>query len=324
MTVSIERGQYLFSMIPLTIAVAAATALVVLFVIHEAITGDQTERALGNYRSDTASNRAFDSVVAARSRFSNAVRAYEVAISKASQLALSGSPVGPEHEDLVGLELEKDEARDRLLDSQRLWESVKPPKGPSSPLDLWFGTGSLRGWMLGFIGYERAFVRLDHAVDPSCWGVWKISRFRFGIGFGAERQHLAVLASGADIRQLENLISHGFDGSEVALRPGLAPWRWYRLRTQPPWSRKASQLLLEGTSGGKAVMWGADESVRSKVIEAFEVDLKMPVSQMGRMAISDSVLTTATSGVALIAGVWTGRRPHPHFITGSNHTTWRR
>ncbi len=303
---------------------ALAATLVIAFGLYEKSRGDQIERALRSSRADAVSSRAFDSVVAARSRFSSAVKAYEGAVSKASQLALSGRPVGPEHDDLVELELKKDEARDRLLDAQRLWESVKPSSVPSSQLDLWFGTGQLNGWMLGPIGFERAFVRLDHAVDSSCWAVWKVSRFRFGLGLGAERQHLAILASGADIRQLEGLISHGFDGSEVAFRPGFAPLRWYQLRTQPVWSRKASELLLKGTKGRRAVMWGANEDVRSKVSDAFEVELKTPLSQMGRMQIEESVLTTATSGVALIAGVWTGRRPHPHFITGSNHTTWRR
>jgi hypothetical protein len=304
--------------------VAVAVALVVVFAMYEVSASKQVERALEGSPGNAVSNRAFDSVVAARSNFSSAVRAYEAAVTNASQLALSGRPLGPEHDDLMELEREKDEARDRLLDAQRLWESVKPSSGPSSPLDLWFGTGLLRGWMFGFIGYERAFIRLDHAVDPSCWAVWKISRFRFGLGLGAEHQHLAVLASGADIRQLAGLISHGFDGSEVAFRPGFAPVRWYRLRTQPVWSRKASEILLKSTSNRRVVMWGANDAVRAKVADAFEVELNSPLSQMGRMQIEDSVLTTATSGTALIAGVWTGRRPHPHFITGSNHTTWRR
>lgn len=311
-------------MVVLTVVAAISVALVVAFGVHELSTSERIERALSGAPGNSASNRAFDSVVTARSHFSKAVRAYEVAVTKASQLALSGRPVGPEHDDLMELEREKDSARDHLLDAQRLWESVKPATGPASPLDLWFGTGLLRGWMLGFIGYERAFIRLDHAVDPACWGVWKISRFRFGLGFGAEKQHLAVLASGADIRQLENLISHGFDGSEVAFRPGFGPVRWYRLRTQPVWSRKASEILLKGTSGRRAVMWGANADVRAKVADAFEAELKTPLPKMGRMQIEDSVLTTATSGPALIAGVWTGRRPQPHFVAGSNHTTWRR
>ncbi len=311
--------MFLFSAILL-----AVTAGVVAFAIYELASSERIEKSLRAHRSDSASNHAFDAAVAARSRFSNAVRAYELAVSHASQLALSGRPQSPEHGDLVELEQKKDEARAQLLDAQRLWESVKPTNGPDSQADLWFGTGSLRGWMLGFVGYERAFIRLDHAVDPKCWAVWKISRFRFGLGLGVESQHLALLASGADIRQLENLISHGFDGSEVALRPGFSPMRWYRLRTQPVWSRIASQILLGGTPGHAAVMWGGDQVVRSKVSDAFEVELKMPLAEMGRMPIDDSVLTTATRGPALIAGAWTGRRPHPSLLTGSSHTTWRR
>ena len=311
-------------MVLFAVVSAVVVALVVAFGLFELSQSEQFERALKSSNADAVSSRAFDAVVAARSRFSSAVKAYEVAVSKASQLALSGRPVGPEHEDLVELELQKDTARDRLLDAQRLWESVKPSSVPASPLDLWFGSGQLRAWMLGPIGFERSFIRLDHAVDASCWAVWKVSRFRFGLGLGVERQHLAILASGADIRQLENLLSHGFDGSEIAIRPGFAPLRWYRLRTQPVWSRKASEILLKGTSGGRMVMWGANDDVRAKVADAFEVELKKPLSQMGRMQIEDSVLTTASSGTALIFGAWTGRRPHPHFITGSNHTTWRR
>lgn len=311
--------MFLFSVI-----VLAVTAVVVAFGLYELASSERVEESLGSYRSDSASNHAFDAVVAARSRFAEAVKAYEVAVSHASQLALSGRPQSPEHGDLLELEKNKDEARDHLLDAQRLWESVKPDKGPSSPADLWFGTGRLRGWMLGIVGYERAFIRLDHAVDPNCWAVWKVSRFRFGLGLGVENQHLALLASGADIRQLEGLISHGFDGSEVALRPGFSPMRWYQLRAQPVWSRAASKILLGGTPGHAAVMWGGDEAVRAKVTDAFEVELKTPLAELGRMPIDDSVLTTATRGVAFLVGAWTGRRPHPHLLTASNHTAWRR
>lgn len=90
------------------------------------------------------------------------------------------------------------------------------------------------------------------------------------------------------------------------------------------WSRVASRILLDGTPGRAAIMWGADKTIRSKVTDAFEVELKTPLSEMGRMPIDDSVLTTASKGPALIAGAWTGRRPHPRMLTGSNHTTWRR
>lgn len=311
-------------MLVFTVVAVAITALIVAFGVYELITSEQIERNLRGFRADTASNHAFDSAVVARSKFSAAVRAYEEAVNHASQLALSGSTAANDHGDLAELERQKDEARDHLLDAQRLWEAVKPASGPSSPLDLWFGTGSLRGWMLGPVGYERAFVRLDHAVDPSCWAVWKIGRFRFGFGLGAERQHLALLASGADLRQLESLISHGFDGSEVAFRPGFSPLRWYRLRTQPLWSRRASEALLAGTGGHTAVMWGADQETRARVSEAFEVEVGVPLSKMGRMPIADSVLTTSTSGHAFIAGIWTGRRPHAYFLTGSNHSNWRR
>ncbi len=311
--------MFLFSAILL-----AVTAGVVAFGIYELASSERIEASLRAHHTDGASNHAFDAVVAARSHFSDAVRAYEAALSHASQLALSGRPQSPEQGDLMELEQTKNEARDQLLDAQRLWESVKPTRGPSSPADLWFGTGSLRGWMLGLVGYERAFIRLDHAVDPDCWAVWKISRFRFGLGFGVESQHLALLASGADIRQLGNLVSHGFDGSEFAFRPGFSPMRWYRARTQPMWSRVASRILLDGTPGRAAIMWGADKTIRSKVTDAFEVELKTPLSEMGRMPIDDSVLTTASKGPALIAGAWTGRRPHPRMLTGSNHTTWRR
>jgi hypothetical protein len=310
--------MFLFSAILLGV-----TAGVVVFGIYELASSERIEESLRAHRSDSASNYAFDAVVVARSRFSEAVKAFELAVSHTSQLALSGRPQTPEHGDLMELEQAKDEARIQLLDSQRLWESVKPTGGPSSPADLWFGTGSLRGWMLGAVGYERAFIRLDHAVDPGCWAVWKISRFRFGLGLGVESQHLALLASGADIRQLANLISHGFDGSEIAFRPGFSPMRWYRRSTQPVWSRVASGILLDGTRGRATVMWGAGKAIRSRVGDAFEVELKTPLAEMGRMPIDDSVLTTATKGPALIAGAWTGRRPHPRLLTGSNHTTWR-
>lgn len=327
---------------------------VVVFASYESSAARRQRRTIAGLRSEAPSQRAAASVVRARGEFSHAVEAYETAMaglgsavgrpldritvggsSGGSPGALGGSlfgndrPVAPiigrasepvvlDLNDIADLEHRKEIARNNLLDAQRLWDSVRPAHGPESPLDLWSGTGVLRGWQVGPIGFERAFIRCDHVVDGSCWAAFEVKRLRLGLALSMEEQHLAVFAAAVPAERMGEIIGRSMGGAEIAARPGFAPLRTWRRARRIPEARRAAFSLLTTRTPDQAI----DRATRATVQNALEVELGQPLDGLRSLGGMTGVMSVLASGPSLTLGTWGGRSPRAELLAASSHTAW--
>lgn len=313
-------------------------AAVLVFAVYESGRARRQRQAFLRLRNDTVSHQAAAEVVSARAEFGQAVEEYEEAMtgaqrtidvtSGAGSVAISGGsgglfesvdapPVqaGPS---IADLEHRKDEARARLMNAQRAWEAVRPSSGPSSTLDLWSGNGVLRGWQFGPIGFERAFIRCEHVVDPDCWAAWEVKRLRLGFAFGAEEQRLALFAAAVPIDRMTEIVGRAMGGTEVALRPGFAPLRWWRRNRRIPAARRATYSLLTT----RELDHTTDDATRFTVRSAIETELGQSIDDIRELGDVDGVLSVLAAGPSVALGFWTGRSPAAEMLAASPHTSW--
>lgn len=308
--------------------VLAWLAIVVLFAIYDAMAGRKERNTLLAVSTPPHVGRALDSVLQSRTEFASAVKRYEIALSQnRSTVGAASSPTEavPGRElfatQLPDLEAAKELARERLLDSQRLWDAVKPGIGPAADINAWMGFGFMRGWQIGPIGYERMFVRMDHAVDSTCWVVWEFRRPRIGFGLGYERQRLALFCVRTDEQTLPKLVSRAFDGHEFAARPGFVPSRvWRRMRREDA-AKSANTALLKRHQLGDLIS-GPDQSTRRVVVAAFEEELGDKLENIRALPPGPGILSIHAKGPSLSLGAWTGPTPEPELRTSSGHKTW--
>lgn len=327
---------------------------VVVFASYESSAARRQRRAITSLRAEAPSQRAAAAVVRARGEFSQAVEAYETAMaglgsavgrpldrvtvggsSGGSPGALGGSLFGNDRpavpiigrasqsvvldlNDIAELEHRKEIARNNLLDAQRLWDSVRPAHGPESPLDLWSGTGVLRGWQVGPIGFERAFIRCDHVIDASCWAAFEVKRLRVGLALSMEEQHLAVFAAAVPAERMGEIIGRSMGGAEFAARPGFAPLRSWRRARRIPEARRAAFSLLTTRTPDQAI----DNATRATVRNALEVELGQPLDGLRSLGGMTGVMSVLASGPSLSLGFWGGRSPQAELLAASPHTAW--
>lgn len=317
-------------MIPLLSAVGIVLLGIGAFALYETSAARRDRDRLAALKPEAASQTAAANVVRARSEFTLAVEAYERGMANAHSssrvVETSGGSLFAADETLIEpnpeldrLEAAKEEARNVLLNAQREWEQVRPLSDADAAAELWSGHGVLRGWQIGPIGYERAFIRLEHILDSTCWGCWETRRFRWGFALGAERQQLAMFAAAVPIDKVEQILSQGMGGAEFALRPGFSPQRWWRRRRRMPAPRRATSTLLQTFDLAE----GPDEPTRSSVRKAFEVEMGQAPETVGSLGEMDGVLSVLASGPSLLVGAWWGTEPKPRLLAGSAHTGWR-
>ncbi|MFT7601541.1 MAG: hypothetical protein ACI8TP_004500 [Acidimicrobiales bacterium] len=303
------------------------------FALYETTAARRERQSLLRVAPEAASQHAAAGVVRARARFSTAVEAYEMAMANAPDLVSVAESTGPSlfrpaaETPFAGsslgieqLEANKEIARTELLDAQRLWESVRPSVAPDAAISLWTGYGVLRGWQLGPIGFERAFVRCEHILDPTCWAAFELKRMRWGFALGAESQRLALFAAAVPTERVAEILSQGLGGAEAALRPGFAPTRWWRRRGRLPAPRRASGALLQTFD----LADGLDEPTRAVVRKAFEVEMGDTPENIRSLGDLDGVLSILAGGPSALVGVWAGPQPQARLLAGSAHTSWGR
>lgn len=332
--------------------VAALACLALLFAVVDVVMARRERDSLKAVPRDPAVASAVSEILIARDNFSQVVSRYEVALASSSRVMSASSEGAPDPtqvdsyrtdpgsrgfdrrledaltlqsgstQSLEELTIEKDEARARLLDARRLWEMVRPGAGPAAASELWAGSGLLRAWHVGPIGFERIFFRFDHAVDSSCWAIHEAKRFRFGFALGAEYQRLAIFAVGASASQLGELSARAFRGSEAALRPGFVPLRFWRRIRRSDIARDASAALL-GNTKVRDLIEGPSDEARMLVDRAYEAELGDALTARTVIPQGPALISVITKGPSVLFGVWSGRAPHPELRASSDHGAWQ-
>ncbi len=308
--------------------VIAWLVVVVLYATYDAIAGRKERSTLLAVSTPPLVGRALDSVLKSRTEFASAVKRYESALAR-NRPTVGASSTGPERSpsrslfatELPDLEAAKEAARERLLDAQRLWDAVKPGHGPVADIDLWMGFGFMRGWQIGPIGYERMFVRMDHAIDSTCWVVWEFRRPRFGFGLGYERQRLALFCVRTDEKTLPSLVGRAFDGHEIAARPGFVPSRVWRRFRRDDEAKSANKALLSRHQLSDLIS-GPDQATRRVVTAAFEAELGNKLHNIRALPAGPGILSIHAKGPSLSLGAWTGPTPEAELRASSGHKTW--
>ena len=308
---------------------ALVSLLVALFGLLTERQHRRRRRSLRHIARPPAPDIAYRAVVNARSAFTRSVQAYEEALASTSASAgssalLSGDLTGSST-DLEVMERRKDQRRTRLLEAQRMWEDVRPAVEPASPIPVWIGAGELRGWSLGLIGHEAAFLRFEHALDSSCWVVLETRRFRFGPALGAERLRLGVVVEGAEITQLADLLQVAMGSPEAAFRPGTSLVRAVSARRVDA-TNLFSSLRAGVDSSSRLYVNGFDDDVRQASLGYLSAThgLDLDQSNAGLAGFDRIRLRITSSGPALLVGAWVGRRPSARIMAGSNHQAWLR
>ncbi len=303
------------------VAVAALVGIVTFALVAER-NHRSLRRSLAPVRRQPAPDAAYRAVVNARSAFTRSVQAYEEALDAGGREGTVTTGAA----DLQLMEEQKDQRRARLMEAQRLWETVRPAASPESPVRFWIGVGELWGWSLLVAGFESAIIRLEHPLDRDCWVVVETRRLRLGPALGAERLRLGLVIDGAHIGQLTDLIQAAMGSAEVAVRPGLSIARSLGER------RHDARPLLTGLRAtldrDRSVFTdGVPDGVRQQAIAHLTsgrgIELGQPDDGLGERA--DGIgLRIGSSGISLLAGMWTGRRPAARILAASNHQAWVR
>ncbi len=318
--------------------VAVLVGLVLLFALVDLSLSRREGVKLGEVRKDRAIASAVSEILLARDNFSRVVSRYEIALAAQERVksrsfdggtpAVENRNVRPQIEadsfdhDVQRLQEEKAFARQRLLDAQRDWEMVRPGAGPAAASELWFGSGLMRAWQLGPVGFERLYYRFDHAIDTTCWVIYESRRVRFGFGLGAESQSLALFVVSASADQLADLSAKAFGGSEVAFRPGFVPMRsWRRIRRTP--EVKAANRVLLGVNSVASLIEGPSNEARAVVMAAFEAELGEPITAKTVVPAGSGMMSVITKGPSVLVGAWLGSSPEPLRRASSDHGAWQ-
>ncbi len=320
----------LSSLTPWLVAASAVVALIVAFALVEWVIARRARKRWGGLGDDQTSRRAAEAVVAARSRLAAAIEAdrrVEVPIRRHPALGnvvpQEGRRVDPERDALDRtsgpIERERDAARESLLDAQRLWEAVRPRRDTVARVGLWSGRGQLRAWQLGPVGFERVVLRSDHLLDPDCWNLSEYRRWRLGLGLGFESLEIAVFAAAVPSRRLDDLLRELCGGSELALRPGTAPLRWWRTSRRSQIAQTATQAVLADRDLGRAPLPSTTDAVWAAVRE----DLGNDVAIGGSLPVPGPIAVSHTSGPSLLVGAWWGAPVSARLISASSHVVWR-
>lgn len=274
--------------------------------------------------------------MAAQSLFTAEVLRYEAAIEAQSV------PAGTVRFDIYApgqqpapqpLERMKDEPRRRLLLAKQRWEQIRPSAVSQAGPQRWVGFGEVRTWGLFMIGAERAFIRFEHAGDPSIWVNVEISRPRIGFGLGVEVQRIGAVADHADPSVLLAMARASLEHTDVAFRPGFDPVRSYRgFRQRGPFQRLAA--LLRARSVTPAMWQGSsrdDVADARKLLDEMtsiepdaaevginDLDLRLPQEEQG-------ILRCSVAGPTVMLGWWRSRKaPELRLLARSPHGEWSR
>lgn len=274
--------------------------------------------------------------MAAQSLFTAEVLRYEAAID--AQIV----PAGTVRFDIYApgqkpapqpLERMKEEPRRRLLSAKQRWEQIRPSAVSEAGPQRWVGFGEVRTWGLFVIGAERAFIRFEHAGDPSIWVNVEISRPRIGFGFGVEVQRIGAVADHADPSLLLAMARASLEHTDLAFRPGFDPVRSLRgLRRRGPFQRLVT--MLRARSVTEAMWQGSsrddvadarkllDEmtSIEPKApeIDVDDLDLRMHKEEQG-------ILRCSVAGPTVMLGWWRSRKaPELRLLARSPHGEWSR
>ena len=275
-------------------------------------------------------HHAFGVLLAARSRFTHAVTAYEEAVQLVGvrEAAPAGGPAAgsadlPASPALAEAERAKDHARQELLDAQRLWAASRDIDVDRADPDpaLWTGRGLLVAGNLGPVGWERATIRFTHLLDESCWVVVRVSRPRFGLALGAEWQRLAIAGAGVDSDGLRSLLSVAFAGTEVAVRPGFAPARlWRRLRRTEPTRSSLTHQLRDARLA--SVLEPRTPELSATLLHTFEAEFGQSVTPRTELGLDRGLLGIHTAGPSVLFGAWGGPKPKVTVELSSDHRGW--
>ena len=273
--------------------------------------------------------------MAAQTLFTSEVLRYEAALEARIvpagtvqiDLYAPGAPRAPEP-----LEAMKEGPRRRLMAAKRNWEQVRPGPVAEAGPPRWIGFGEIRTWGLGVVGGERAFLRFEHATDPSIWCTVEVSRRRVGVGVGVEIQRIGAVADHADPSVLLAMVRASLDDSELAIRPGFDVARTIRnLREGGPFHRLAG--VLQGRSATPAMWLGTDRGdlpATRRLLDALDSEAVAMTSGDGATIFLDEpdepgVLRCSVSGPAVMLGWWRGRGlPDLRLLARSPHGEWSR
>ena len=299
-------------------------------------------------RSETRT--AFNELMAAQSLFTAEVLRYEAAVEAQNvpsgtvrfDIYAPGQTPAPQP-----LERMKEEPRHRLLAAKQRWEQLRPAAVSDAGPPRWVGFGEVRTWGLFVIGGERAFLRFEHATDPSIWATVEISRTRLGLGLGVEVQRIGAVADHSDPSVLLAMAKASLDHTDVALRPGFDLVRAYRgLRQGGPFHRLAGLLrersvtpamwqgssrddvadarkLLDEMSSIEADATDTDvtntDVTNTDVTNTDEIDLRAErITQPG-------ILRCSVAGPSVMIGWWQSRSaPELRLLARSPHGEWSR
>lgn len=303
----------------LVLVVASAVALAI--AIWDRLAYPREAKLTEQGPTDLRLRALTDEVEKARLRFASAVRSHDQALESGDRV-LAGSALG-DQKSAEELDAEREAARQRLKAAQQALDEAQPGHGPDSRVHAWFGSGLMRGWQLGPVGRERFWIRFDHALDPECWVLYSVARWRFGLGLGGEHQRLSLQALRASADQLPILVRTALDGRELALRPGLAPSRlWYRLR-RPRSSQVADRALLRRGAVARLVD-PPDDAVRSRALIALGHEVGERLDAFDVLPKGPGLLRIVVSGPAWLFGAWSGPAPEVRIHASSGHGTWQR
>lgn len=231
------------------------------------------------------------------------------------------------------LEQMKEGPRRRLIAARQRWEQVRPAAVVDAGPPRWLGFGEVRSWGIGFFGRERAFLRFEHASDPSIWCTVEISRARIGVGVGVELQRIGAIADHADPSVLLAMVRESLDHPEVAIRPGFDPVRFVRRwREGGPFHELTGRLRLRSAT---SAMWlGTDRNdlpETRRLLDALDsqhesdlLDLTDPATPK-RSTDGQGVLRCSIGGPTVMLGWWrTKGRPELRLLARSPHGEWSR
>lgn len=294
---------------------------------------EELSRALE--RSDTRT--AFNELMAAQSLFTAEVLRYEAAVEA------QNVPSGTVRFDIYApgqtpspppLERMKEEPRRRLLAAKQRWEQMRPSSVSAAGPPRWVGFGEVRSWGLFFIGGERAFLRFEHATDPSIWATVEVSRSRIGFGLGVEVQRIGAVADHADPSVLLAMTRASLEHTDLAFRPGFDPVRSYRgFRQRGPFHRLVA--LLRARSVTPAMWQGSSrddvadarrllDELTSLEPDGLEIDVDELDLRSGNSP-KPGLLRCSVAGPTVMIGWWRSRNaPSLKLLGRSPHGEWSR
>lgn len=291
----------------------------------------QLSRALE--RSETRA--AFNELMAAQTLFTAEVLRYEAA------LEARNVPAGTVRIDLYApgaqpasepIETMKDGPRHRLLQAKQRWEQLRPSPVVDAGPPRWVGFGEVRTWGLGVIGGERAFLRFEHASDPSIWCTVEVSRRRIGLGLGVEIQRIGAVADHADPSVLLAMVRASLDHSELAIRPGFDIPRVVRnLREGGPFHRLADDLRARSATSAMWLGTNRDDLAPTRrLLDAMDSEQAASLAAgQGELVLDGGdepgLLRCSISGPTVMLGWWRGRGvPELRLLARSPHGEWSR